>query len=63
MERRRVNRTYVPTLARAAAAIGVRSFFMETHPNPDDAPSDGPNMVKLSDMKKILEGLKRINEC
>jgi len=57
------NRTYVPTLARAAAAIGVRSFFMETHPNPDDAPSDGPNMVKLSDMKKILEGLKRINEC
>ena len=57
------NRAYVSTLARAAAAVGVRSFFMETHPNPDDAPSDGPNMVKLSDMKKILESLKKINEC
>ena len=56
------NRTYVPTLARAAAAIGIRSFFMETHPNPDDAPSDGPNMVKLSDMKKIITDLKTLTE-
>lgn len=57
------NRAYVSTLARAAAAIGVTNFFMETHPDPDKAPSDGPNMVKLSDMKKILEGLVKINEC
>ena len=56
------NRTYVPILARAAAAIGVRSFFMETHPNPDDAPSDGPNMVKLSNMKKIITDLKTLTE-
>jgi 2-dehydro-3-deoxyphosphooctonate aldolase (KDO 8-P synthase) len=57
------NRAYVSTLARAAAAIGVTNFFMETHPDPDNAPSDGPNMVKLSDMKQILKGLKKINEC
>ena len=57
------NREYVPTLARAAAAVGVRSFFMETHPDPDVAPSDGPNMVKLKDMRKILEGLIKIHEC
>ena len=54
------NRSYVPTLARAAAAVGVRNFFMETHPSPDDAPSDGPNMVKLSDMKDVLKSIKRI---
>ena len=54
------NRKYVPTLARAAAAVGVRNFFMETHPNPDDAPSDGPNMVKLSDMRKTLIDIKKI---
>ena len=54
------NREYVPTLARAAAAVGVRSFFMETHPDPDGAPSDGPNMVKLGDIKSILTNLKKI---
>ena len=57
------NREYVPSVARAAAAIGVTNFFMETHPDPDKAPSDGPNMVKLSDMKHILTGLKDIYEC
>ena len=57
------NRAYVPTLARAAAAVGVSNFFMETHPEPDGAPSDGPNMVALDDMRKILESLKKINEC
>ncbi len=57
------NREYVPSVARAAAAIGVSNFFMETHPDPDKAPSDGPNMVKLSDMKHILTGLKDIYEC
>lgn len=56
------NRAYVPTLARAAAAVGVRNFFMETHPSPDDAPSDGPNMVELRNMKKIISDLKKIME-
>ncbi len=54
------NRSYVPTVAKAAAAVGVRNFFMETHPSPDDAPSDGPNMVKLSDMRDVLYSIKRI---
>jgi len=54
------NRSYVPTLARAAAAVGVQSFFMETHPSPDDAPSDGPNMVKLEDMVGIIQKLLEI---
>lgn len=56
------NREYVPTLARAAAAVGVRNFFMETHPSPDDAPSDGPNMVKLKNMRKVLSDIKKITE-
>ena len=54
------NRSYVPTLARAAAAVGVRNFFMETHPSPDDAPSDGPNMVELKNMRSILIDIKKI---
>ena len=54
------NRKYVPTVAKAAAAVGVRNFFMETHPSPDDAPSDGPNMVELSEMRKVLYSIKRI---
>ena len=54
------NREYVPTLANAAAAVGVRSFFMETHPKPDDAPSDGPNMVKLDNMVSIIQQLIEI---
>ena len=54
------NRSYVPTLARAAAAVGVRNFFMETHPNPDEAPSDGPNMVELKNMRSILRDIKKI---
>jgi 2-dehydro-3-deoxyphosphooctonate aldolase (KDO 8-P synthase) len=48
-------REFVPVLARAAAAIGVAAIFMETHENPDQAPSDGPNMVPLHS----LEGLVR----
>ena len=50
-------RRFVPTLARAAAAIGVAAIFMETHQDPDKAPSDGPNMVKLSDMPALLASL------
>jgi 2-dehydro-3-deoxyphosphooctonate aldolase (KDO 8-P synthase) len=50
-------REFVPTLARAAVAVGVAAIFMETHQDPDNAPSDGPNMVKLNELPKLLEKL------
>ncbi len=50
-------REFVPVLARAAVAVGVAAVFMETHENPDCAPSDGPNMVPLKDMPKLIETL------
>src|SRR5579883_1534837 len=50
-------RRYVPILARAAVSVGVAAVFMETHQDPDRAPSDGPNMVRLKDMPEILETL------
>ena len=52
---------YAPILARAAAAVGVAGIFMETHDNPDKAPSDGPNMIKLDEMSKILKKLLEID--
>lgn len=55
------DRRFVPTLARAAAAVGVAGIFMETHQDPDNAPSDGPNMVKLADMEGLLQSLKDID--
>ena len=50
-------RRFVPVLARAAVAVGVAMVFMETHQDPDHAPSDGPNMVHLKDMPALLEQL------
>jgi 2-dehydro-3-deoxyphosphooctonate aldolase (KDO 8-P synthase) len=50
-------REFVPVLARAAISIGVAAVFMETHQDPDKAPSDGPNMVYLKDLPRILEAL------
>jgi 2-dehydro-3-deoxyphosphooctonate aldolase (KDO 8-P synthase) len=50
-------RAHVPVLARAAVAVGVAAVFMETHQDPDRAPSDGPNMVRLEDMPELLETL------
>lgn len=50
-------REFVPVLARAAVAIGVAAVFMETHENPDAAPSDGPNMVPIKQLPAILETL------
>jgi 2-dehydro-3-deoxyphosphooctonate aldolase (KDO 8-P synthase) len=44
-------------LARAAVAVGVAAVFMETHQDPDHAPSDGPNMIRLKDMPGLLETL------
>ena len=51
-------REFVPPLARAAAAIGVAGLFIETHEDPDSAPSDGPNMIPLSQMEELLECLQ-----
>jgi 2-dehydro-3-deoxyphosphooctonate aldolase (KDO 8-P synthase) len=51
------DRRFAPVLARAALAIGVAAVFIETHPDPDHAPSDGPNMIPLADMASLLETL------
>src|SRR5688500_13609894 len=50
-------REFVPVLARAAVAVGVAGVFIETHQDPDRAPSDGPNMIPLRDMKALLSTL------
>lgn len=50
-------REFVPVLARAAVAVGVAGVFMEVHQDPDNAPSDGPNMVKLQDFEGLMETL------
>ncbi len=55
-------REFVPTLARAAVAVGVAGLFMETHPDPDNALSDGPNAWPLAQMDELLALLKRIDE-
>ncbi|HVE44979.1 MAG TPA: 3-deoxy-8-phosphooctulonate synthase [Gammaproteobacteria bacterium] len=56
-------RQFVPVLARAAVAVGVAGLFMETHPNPDQAPSDGPNMWPLAKMKSLLTVLKTLDQA
>jgi 2-dehydro-3-deoxyphosphooctonate aldolase (KDO 8-P synthase) len=53
-------REFAPYLARAAAAVGVDGFFIETHPNPAKALSDGPNMVPLNEMENFLKMLKEV---
>ena len=55
-------REFVEYLARAAVAVGVAAVFMETHPDPDNAPSDGPNMVPLSKMSNLLKQLVEIDK-
>ena len=55
-------REFVEYLARAAIAVGVAAVFMETHPDPDNAPSDGPNMVPLSQMPSLLKQLSQIDK-
>jgi len=54
-------REFVPHLARAAVAVGVGAIFIETHENPDKAPSDGPNMLPLKEMKNLLKKLTQID--
>ena len=56
------NRDYVPGLARAGAALGIQSFFLEVHPNPDIAPSDGPNMLRLDDFESVVADIVAINK-
>lgn len=55
-------REFVETLASAAVAVGVAAIFMETHQDPDNAPSDGPCMVRLDNLEKLLTKMKRIDE-
>ena len=57
------NREYGEYLAKAAIAVGVDGLFMETHQNPDEAWSDGPNMVKLDDMEELLTKLVKVYEA
>ena len=54
-------RDYVPVLARAAVAVGIAGLFVETHREPDKAPSDGPNMIPLKAMKPLLERLMKFD--
>jgi len=54
-------REFVPVLARAAVAVGVACVFMETHPDPDRAPSDGPNMVPLASFEPLLKELLELD--
>jgi 2-dehydro-3-deoxyphosphooctonate aldolase (KDO 8-P synthase) len=49
------DRHYVPSLVRAASALGVSNFFLEVHDDPDNAPSDGPNMLRLDDFDSVVE--------
>jgi len=51
------NRDYVPGLARAASALGISNFFLEVHADPDHAPSDGPNMLKLENFEEVVRDI------
>lgn len=57
------NREFVEYLAKAAIAVGVDGLFLETHPDPDNARSDGPNMVPLAQMRELLVKLQRVYEA
>jgi 2-dehydro-3-deoxyphosphooctonate aldolase (KDO 8-P synthase) len=57
------NRDYVPGLARSGAALGITNFFLEVHPNPDIAPSDGPNMLKLEDFEDTVKQIKVVSDA
>ena len=54
---------FVPTLAKASLAAGANGLFIETHPRPDQSPSDGPNMIPLQDIKKLLQSCQRIRQA
>ena len=54
-------REFAPVLARAAVAVGVAAVFIETHPDPDNAPSDGPNMIPMKQLPGVLEMLLELD--
>jgi 2-dehydro-3-deoxyphosphooctonate aldolase (KDO 8-P synthase) len=54
-------REFVPVLARAAAAVGIAGLFVETHQDPDTAPSDGPNMVPLANLEAMLKPILELD--
>ena len=56
------DRRMVPVLARAAVAVGVAGVFIETHEDPDNAPSDGPNMVPLDRLEALLKTLMALDK-
>jgi 2-dehydro-3-deoxyphosphooctonate aldolase (KDO 8-P synthase) len=55
------NREFIPALARAAVAVGIAGIFLETHPDPDQAPSDGPNAWPLSQLETMLQSLQLLD--
>ncbi|MCG7944814.1 MAG: 3-deoxy-8-phosphooctulonate synthase [Candidatus Thiodiazotropha taylori] len=57
------NRSHVPGLARAGAALGITSFFLEVHPDPDNAPSDGPNSLYLKDFADVVKQIKIVSDA
>ncbi|HQU02539.1 MAG TPA: 3-deoxy-8-phosphooctulonate synthase, partial [Acetobacteraceae bacterium] len=56
------DRRFAPVLARAALAVGCAGLFIECHPDPDHAPSDGPNMIPLDQMEALLTDLRRYDQ-
>lgn len=57
------DRRFVPALARAAVAVGCAALFVETHQDPDNAPSDGPNMIDVSDLSKLLVSVQAVGSA
>jgi len=57
------NREMVEPLARAATAVGIDALFLETHPDPDKSPSDGPNMIPLDRLEAFLKRILKIRDC
>ena len=55
------NRDYAPHMAAAASAVGVKNFFLEVHPDPDNAPSDGPNMIYLHNFAEVVDRIVNIS--
>jgi 2-dehydro-3-deoxyphosphooctonate aldolase (KDO 8-P synthase) len=55
------DRRHVPVLARAAVAVGVAGVFIETHQDPDNAPSDGPNMIPIDNLPALIETLMALD--
>ena len=53
------NREYVPGLCRSASALGISNFFLEVHADPNNAPSDGPNMLRLEDFEEVVDDIHR----